>query len=560
MAKTPSSPIDADGARLGRRLAAVRTSLESIADENHRVRDVVNDACTLLAQLAERREALRSINDRLAQSTASSVELLADLEAKNDALDRANRELARANARSAELVTEVEIKSEALDQANKQLARANAHAAELMGEVELKNEQIYRLNSALAQANAEAAEALAELEAGREKLERLNGALRSTEEDKRRLVGVVAHDLRGGLGGIASLAQLLHERGFADEMAAHERSELIAMEATRLRDLLSRLIDVPAIEQGSVELATEVCDVSSIVTDAVRLHRGFADLKRQTVEVEIDEEPIRAAVDPRRLRQVVDNLLSNAVKFAPFDSTVSVECRACGGEVIVCVEDEGPGLSDSELACVFGELEEASPGHAPTEPAGGKVVHGLGLAIARKIIEVHGGSIVADNREDRSGAHFAFTIPREVEELEESDSAESAGLSVLVVTDDAALGERSRELLGAAGCRVNVTGDGCEAGDRVVEIGPDLVLLDAEMSTPGGIETIELMRRLPDARGRVPIVVVSHDDDDRHQTRLREAGANSWLVKPLAQRDVASLLARWGASGREAPRPVRKER
>jgi DNA-binding response OmpR family regulator len=167
---------------------------------------------------------------------------------------------------------------------------------------------------------------------------------------------------------------------------------------------------------------------------------------------------------------------------------------------------------------------------------------------------------VADNREDRSGAHFAFTIPREIGDLEESDSAGNTGLSVLVVTDDAALGARSRELLAAAGCRVDVTGDGCEAGDRLVEIGADLVLLDAEMSTPGGIETIELMRRLPDARGRVPIVVVSHDDDDRHQTRLREAGANSWLVKPLAQRDVASLLARWGAAERDAPRPARKER
>jgi len=321
-------------------------------------------------------------------------------------LRRLNESLAMASARSAELLTDLEEKNVELSRANLELARANVHGAELMAEIELKNEEIGRLNGALSRANADASELLAELECKNAELEELNETLKRTSDEKSRLLGVAAHDLRGGIGGMSGLADLLDDTLTSPGEEAGELISAMREEGRRLLDLLSSLLDVSRVEQGRLDLNPERLPLATVVGHAVRFHRRFAENKNQRIRVVYPKSPVVVMADSLRIRQVLDNLISNAVKYAPHGTRICVTIEAAGGGGVVRVLDEGPGLTNADLAKVFKFFSPLS-----ARPTGGESSHGLGLAIARKVVEAHAGRIWCENRSGGPGACFAFSLP-----------------------------------------------------------------------------------------------------------------------------------------------------
>jgi len=367
-------------ARFERKLQALREQIERLSNEHISLRSAAKEAGELLEELESHRTELLDLNRRLAQVSADSAELLAELEEKN----------------------------RALESANEKLSSANAYAAELIGDIETKNAKIDSLNKALSKANASASELVAELEIHREDLEKTNAALAKTNGEKSRLLGVVAHDLRSGIGGIGSLADLLADViASSPSGAAEDHARLIKEESHRLLDMLAGLLDMSRIDQGRLDLKREHIDLNDIASESIDFHQRFADQKSQTLIFLRSAEPLAVRADPTRIRQVCDNLLSNAIKYSPSGGLIEVLMeRDPSGRPVVRVRDEGQGITDDDKKKMFQAFQTLS-----ARPTGGEDSQGLGLAIAHKMVELHDGAMWADNRSDRQGAEFCFSLP-----------------------------------------------------------------------------------------------------------------------------------------------------
>ncbi len=234
------------------------------------------------------------------------------------------------------------------------------------------------------------------------------GGQRLLEVDrfKNRFLGMAAHDLRGPLGNILISAEMLLA-GFHGHLNPEQADLLkeLAASAVGMKKLVNDLLDVSAIEAGSLTLEPRPCAPAAVLRAGLRGRRFPAARKKiDLVEDFSPSVPESFLLDPDRLRQVIDNLVGNAVKFSPPGTRVTLEASACPEGLLVSVRDQGPGL-DEDAAGLFEPF--ARGGGAP--PPGEKSV-GLGLAIAKRIVEAHGGRIWAENAPDR-GAVVRFTIP-----------------------------------------------------------------------------------------------------------------------------------------------------
>ena len=291
-----------------------------------------------------------------------------------------------------------------LEEKASQLAHANAHAAELVAENELKAAEIAHLNRSLAEANARAAELVATNELHGEEISQANARLQTALDEKSRWAGYAAHDLRGGLGAILNLSELLIE-----DLAPPADSPLMLIyeESNRLMELLSSMLEVVRIEEGRITLSKQPADLREIARTSLQTLSLSASKKQQEVDLRLPDQPVMVFADAPRMRQVLDNLLSNAIKFSPVGSRIVVSIEATDREAVCAVEDSGPGLSAVDFTKLFQSFQKLS-----AQPTSGESSVGLGLAVSKRLVELHEGSIRADNRQDAPGARFWFTLPQ----------------------------------------------------------------------------------------------------------------------------------------------------
>ena len=235
-------------------------------------------------------------------------------------------------------------------------------------------------------------------------IESQNRELLRLNEVKNTFIGMASHDLRSPLATIQMTADLLEA---ADHLAPDERRMFIRdikQQAGYMLSLVNELLDVAQIESGKLDLDLESIELDALISAAVTRHGYLAAAK----EIEVEHSGAsgtQVEADRTRLRQVIDNLLSNAVKYSPFGSRVSVAVRIEDGRVQVTVDDEGPGVPEKDRARLFEYFETA---HA--QPTGGETSTGLGLAIARRIIDAHSGSIGVTDAPS-TGSRFWFELP-----------------------------------------------------------------------------------------------------------------------------------------------------
>lgn len=233
-----------------------------------------------------------------------------------------------------------------------------------------------------------------------ERLERL----RVSNENVNRVLRMAAHDIRGPLGGIQTAASMI----LAKAMDGEKRKrflELIVENSTSMLDLLSDLLDLSAIESGVVNVEREMCNLADIINGLLLVHRMAAEKKNITIDASLIEQAV-GEYDPRRLRQVFDNMVSNAVKYSPLGSTVRVSMSESAGRWTINVDDEGPGISDDDVEKLFGVFQRL--GHKTTA---GESSAGLGLSIAKNIVQAHGGEI-GYKPSGLGGSCFFVSLPR----------------------------------------------------------------------------------------------------------------------------------------------------
>ncbi len=253
-------------------------------------------------------------------------------------------------------------------------------------------EEFTRLNNELADAQRE--------------LAKRNAALLALNEEKNRLLGMAAHDLRNPLGVIMSYAKFL-DRMAGAKLDGKERQFVaqIGKSSQFMLRLIEDLLDVSQIESGKLNLAKAPTDLAALVRNNVELNRVLAGAKNIAIELELPAALPPADIDATKIEQVLNNLVSNAVKYSHPGTAVRVTLAAEAGQATVRVRDRGQGIPEAELAKLFQPFSKTS-----VKSTGGEKSTGLGLAITRRIVEGHGGRVAVESRVGE-GSTFSFSLP-----------------------------------------------------------------------------------------------------------------------------------------------------
>ncbi|MBD0402865.1 ATP-binding protein [Flammeovirga sp. EKP202] len=231
-----------------------------------------------------------------------------------------------------------------------------------------------------------------------------NELLNNLNEEKNHLIGVVAHDLRNPLTSALTLSQLLEVEldGDNQDCAKGVKNALL-----RMNEMITRILDVKAIEAGHMNLNMSSFDIDEVVETVVENCEHTAEKK----EIQIIQKlkPVTVFADPNGVRQVLDNLLSNAIKFSPKNEKIEVEVKVCNEQqASVIIKDNGPGISKNDMQRMFGKFQRLS-----AKPTGGESSTGLGLSIAKKFIEAMKGDIICESEEGK-GSAFIVKVPLDI--------------------------------------------------------------------------------------------------------------------------------------------------
>ena len=411
---------------------------------------------------------------------------------------------------------------------------AQRHAAELQQEVAERE-----------QAEQERARLLVREQAARAEAEAANRA-------KDEFLATLSHELRTPLTAVLGWARLLRT-GNLPAGTVEGALETIERNAKAQSQLIDDLLDVSRIITGKLRLDSRPVDIAGVITAAIDSVRPAARAKSISLQVELDPMSGPLLGDAVRLQQVAWNLLSNAVKFTPEGGRVNVRLRRMDSHVEVVVEDTGQGIAAEFLPHVFDRFRQADG--TTTRKHGGL---GLGLAIARHLVELHGGSIRADSRGDGQGASFCVTLPllnapaaddgagATTGELVNQPSRRGGleGLRVLVVEDETDTRELIAFALIASGADVKTSARAVEALAMMKEWEADVLVSDIGMPEVDGYDFIrEVRRREADTGGSLPAVALTAYAGVEDHRRAVAAGFQTHLAKPLDPAELVSVVS-----------------
>ncbi|HYM81583.1 MAG TPA: MASE1 domain-containing protein [Candidatus Limnocylindria bacterium] len=395
------------------------------------------------------------------------------------------------------------------------------------------------------------------VEEGRAELIREQIARREAEETNRvkdEFLAMLSHELRTPLNAIVGWAHLLDE-GKLDPADVRRAIETIRRNAQIQSHLISDLLDISRIDSGKLELKFQSVDLVSVIHAALDTVGPAVKAKEVTVVPRLESGVPKMQADPDRIQQVIWNLLSNAMKFAPENGRVEIRLTVRDGRAEIQVEDNGPGVSSKLLPHVFDPFRQGDS--SSTRRYKGL---GLGLAIVRRLVELHHGTVAVRNRSPQGGAIFIVALPLGSPEPTGSTSPAGTsaaqvaapllrGVRVLVVDDEKDSRELVATVLARAGAEVIGRSSAAEALQVVETDRPDLVLTDIEMPGEDGYALLERMRALRAEIGAlVPVVALTAHARTEDVARAIAAGFQTHVAKPLDPvelvRIVSELVAR----------------
>jgi signal transduction histidine kinase len=373
---------------------------------------------------------------------------------------------------------------------------------------------------------------------------------------KDEFIAMISHELRTPLGAILIWAQLL--KGEELDQAATSRAVGMIERSTRtLAQLIDDLLDVSRIIAGKLTIESRSVDLRGVVEQALEAAQPAAAAKNLVIEKALDPAIGMVIGDASRLQQVVGNLLANAVKFTPEGGRIELRVERAGDHARVQVSDTGAGINPDFLPFIFDRFRQADTSSTRKQKG-----LGLGLSIARHIVEMHGGSIEATSGGEARGSTFTVTLPlaHESSRLDAAAAAEGGaggdtltGLRVLVVDDEADAREAMVVLLGQAGATVTSVGSAPEALDALRREMPDVLLSDIAMPGEDGYALMRRVRALA-ARdgGAVPAAALTAYASADDRRRALECGYDEHIAKPVDPvrlvATVATLARRRGAA------------
>ena len=383
---------------------------------------------------------------------------------------------------------------------------------------------------------------------------------------KDEFLATLSHELRTPLNAITGWAHML--RDGLDPATQVKAVEAINRNALFQTQLISDLLEVSRIVSGKLNLDFKPVDLASLIQSAMDTVRPPAQAKNVRVKAEFGTaSPRLVEGDASRLQQVIWNLLSNAVKFTPANGHVEVRTENTDSGVELIVQDDGPGIQPAFLPYIFERFRQADS--SSTRPHRGL---GLGLAIVRHMVEMHGGRVEAANRADRSGAVFRVFLP--VCHTEPAGVAESpaavpsaptngagqkrpvpsvVGLRILVVDDEADAREVVSLILKQSGAEVLTASSAPEALAILKRESPQVLVADIEMPGEDGYSLIGRVRALSSRRSRTPAIAVTAYAGEQDRIRVLQAGFDLHVAKPIQPPELIAAIGRLAEASLGAP-------
>jgi signal transduction histidine kinase/CheY-like chemotaxis protein len=369
---------------------------------------------------------------------------------------------------------------------------------------------------------------------------RTEATLRDADLRKDEFLATLAHELRNPLAPIRNAVQIMQ---LSRDDAMHENArKIIERQLKQMVHLVDDLLDVSRISQGKVELRLEQVDVADAVLDAIETSRPLIDAGRHDLTTKLaPPRALMVSADATRLCQIVANLLNNAAKYTPEGGHIQVLAERDGGEAVITVQDSGIGLTQDTLPRVFDMFAQVD---RSMERAQGGL--GIGLALVKRLVEMHGGSVAACSEGADRGCRFVVRLPliRHPERApapagnHELEAQETDGLRVLVVDDNVDSAESLSQVMHILGYPVAIAHDGVEAVHIAANWRPAVALMDIGMPRMSGLEAAHAIRQLPGGE-RLWLIALSGWGQNEDRRKSREAGFDHHFVKPV---DVEALI------------------
>ncbi|MDB5939726.1 MAG: putative histidine kinase, hybrid, partial [Polaromonas sp.] len=379
------------------------------------------------------------------------------------------------------------------------------------------------------------------IRAAEQALNAANGQLREADRQKDEFLATLAHELRNPLAPIRTAAEVIRLRNPADPTVQRART-VIERQVLHLTRLVDDLLDISRITRGTVHLHRETLDICVVVQGAIDSVQSTLDAAGLTLTHLTDQPPIPVRGDATRLVQCVVNLLTNAVKFTPPGGGIAVRVAREGGTVAIEVSDNGSGLPAGSLERIFELFVQERPSGLH-----GNTGLGIGLALTRKLVLLHGGSVHAASAGLGQGSTFRIELPTDDSPqgvpgpAAEALPADGAGARLLVVEDNRDAANLLAEMMEMMGFRVSVAYTGEAALATMRKDMPDAVLMDIGLPDINGYEVCRRLRQLPGSRQPVVIALTGWGNDN-DRDRATEAGFNGHLTKPAEPDRIVALL------------------
>ena len=366
-----------------------------------------------------------------------------------------------------------------------------------------------------------------------------------TVADRRKdeFLAMLAHELRNPLAPIGAAAQLL-QRARLDEDRVRHTSQVIGRQVQHMTHLIDDLLDVSRVTRGLVTLDKAALDIRIVVAEAVEQVAPLVQARRHALALHLPPDMTMVDGDRKRLVQVVTNILNNAAKYTPEGGHIVLEAALRAGQVVIEIGDDGIGMAPDLVAHAFELFAQAE--RSPDRSAGGL---GLGLALVKSLVELHGGSAACRSPGPGMGSTFTVALPHLATEPGagavpdvEAPAGTVSALRILVVDDNVDAASMLGMLLQVSGYEVAVEYGARQALARAAADVPDVCLLDIGLPEMDGTELARALRRLPALKDAVLIAVTGYGQESDRR-RILDAGFDHHLVKPIDMQALFAILA-----------------
>jgi signal transduction histidine kinase len=452
------------------------------------------------------------------------------------------------------VVPEIYLKRRELQELNRTLAQTNTQLAAANTTLQAeKTRELEALNRTLQRANTELEAANRSLQTEVMERTRVEQALKEADRHKDEFLAMLAHELRNPLAPIHNALQLMQRTSVPDPQFAWSR-DVIKRQVTHLTRLVDDLLDVSRITRGKINLTKEVIEVSTLIARTVETVQPLFEEYGHTLAVDVPAGVLAVLGDPTRLTQALGNVLGNAAKYTDRNGRISLIATQRDGEVEIRVRDNGIGIPQELLPAIFNLFTQLD--RTSGRPQSGL---GIGLALVKRLVEMHGGSVTAHSDGLGRGSEFTIRLPlfirepdragrplQNLSELEQSmtnlEGTPRTQRRILVADDNNDALESLATLLQLSGHEVYTAPNGAMALEAAEQHRPEVALLDIGMPKLDGYEVARRIRAQPWGQ-RITLVALTGWGQDSDRRRSQEAGFDSHLVKPLDLDKLTELLA-----------------